>query len=178
MSMDASLLVAVALAVLAGLLFVLSRRMRRAAGLPAGRVIYADTGAWQRNEQALYSERHRLAGKPDYLVRQGGRVIPVEVKSGPAPDAPHEGHLLQLAAYCLLVAETSGNRPPYGILQYADRQYAIDYTAELEGRLRDALRRLRDDADADAARGPRRSHAAPERCARCGVRDSCDQRLA
>jgi CRISPR-associated exonuclease Cas4 len=173
--MDASLLVAVALAAVALLLFALSRRVRHATGLPAGRVIYTDTGAWQRNEQPLYSERHRLAGKPDYLVRQGGRLIPVEVKSGPAPDEPHEGHLLQLAAYCLLVSERFGARPPCGILQYADRQFAVDYTPELEARLRDALRDLR--RGAQSPRGPRRSHAAPERCARCGVRDSCDQRL-
>jgi len=56
---------------------VLSRRARRVAGLPAGRVIYSDTSRWQRAERPLFSHKHQLAGKPDYLVREGRALLPV-----------------------------------------------------------------------------------------------------
>ncbi len=170
-----AIVLALLVALAAIVLFLWSRRLRRASGLPRGRVTYSDTGAWQRNEQPLFSARHRLAGKPDYLVREGNAIVPVEVKSGHAPREPREGHVLQLAAYCLLVEENLGARPQYGIIQYADRQFAVDYTPELEAALFDALEGMRHDAL--AAAGPPRSHASAARCASCGVRDACDQRL-
>ena len=56
--------------------------------------------------EPLYASGANLAGKPDYLVRRWRYVLPVEVKSGPAPAEPYRSHVLQLAAYCLLVEET------------------------------------------------------------------------
>jgi len=66
-----------------------SRRARRATGLPSGKVIYADTSRWQHAERPLFSRQHQLTGKPDYLVREGRAIIPIEVKSSRAPaDGP------------------------------------------------------------------------------------------
>ena len=64
---------------------VWSHRARSATGLPNGKVIYADTSRWQRAERPLFSRQHQLTGKPDYLVREGRAIIPVEVKSSRAP---------------------------------------------------------------------------------------------
>jgi CRISPR-associated exonuclease Cas4 len=155
---------------------VLSRRTRSEAGLPKGQVIYSDTSRWQRAERPLFSRRHQLAGKPDYLVREGRAVIPIEVKSSRAPAfGPRQGHILQLAAYCLLVEETGGIRPTYGLIQYADRTFRVDNTPELVRTLLatlDAMRR-------DMARGQsHRSHNDPARCHRCSVRAACEERLA
>src|SRR5436309_14493028 len=83
-------------------LWLLARGGREREGLPAGVVVYADTGAWQRNERPLYSARYRLSGKPDYLVRDGQNMIPVEIKSRAAPQTPYLSHVMQLASYCLL----------------------------------------------------------------------------
>jgi CRISPR-associated exonuclease Cas4 len=157
-----------------------SRRARSATGLPSGRVVYADTSRWQRAERPLFSRRHQLAGKPDYLVRENcarenRAIVPVEVKSSRAPaQGPREGHILQLAAYCLLVEETEGARPTFGIIKYADEAFRVDNTQELDRALLatlDAMRR-------DLAHGQaHRSHADPARCRRCGVRAACDERL-
>ena len=167
--------VAVLLVLLAGYLFWQSARQRQASGLPGGRVIYTDTRSWGPLEKPLYDARTGLAGKPDYLVSQGNTVIPVEVKTGRTPPAPHDTHIFQLAAYCLLVERTQGVRPPYGILHYPERTFAIDYTPELEQALLDLLVEMR----REERRGESdRSHQVPARCARCGVRSSCDQRLA
>jgi CRISPR-associated exonuclease Cas4 len=147
---------------------------RKAAGLPVGRVTYADTGAWDRCEQPLFSRAQRLAGRPDYLVRSGAAVVPVEVKSGLAPRQPYAAHLLQLAAYCLLVEEQEGRAPPYGILKYEDQAFEIAYTPALRAELLAALAAMRRGLGADNVN---RSHEQPERCRGCGYREQCDQRL-
>ncbi len=83
-----------------------SGRQRRQAGLPGGRVIYTDTRAWGAVEKPLFNNELGLTGKPDYLVEKDGKLIPVEVKTGRAPNAPYDSHIFQLAAYCLLVDKT------------------------------------------------------------------------
>lgn len=159
---------------LALLLFWQANRQRRRAGLPAGRVIYADTRAWQAPEKPLYDALLGLTGKPDYLVEEGQQIIPIEVKSGHTPPAPYDSHIFQLAAYCLLVEKTYRRRPPYGILHYPTRHFAIGYTPELESALLDVLAAMRQQERRGEAH---RSHDEPQRCARCGFRHLCDERL-
>lgn len=145
-------------------------------GLPAGKVLYSDTADWLPLERPLRDRDLGLTGRPDYLVREAdGMIIPVELKSGQAPDVPHEGHILQLAAYCALVAATFKIRPTYGILQYSDRAFAVDYTPDLE---EDLLVLLDEIDEAREAGALDRDHDEPRRCARCGFRNQCDQRLA
>ena len=106
----------IALLILALILLWQSTRRQAQAGLPGGRMIYADTRAWGRVEKPLFAASLGLTGKPDYLVQSEGAIIPIEVKSGRPPAAPYDSHIFQLAAYCLLVEQTYGKRPPYGIL--------------------------------------------------------------
>jgi CRISPR-associated exonuclease Cas4 len=156
------------------LLLWLARRGRARSGLPQGRVIYTDTGGWSRLERPLFSREFSLTGKPDYLVADEDDVIPIEVKSSRAPAQPYPSHVLQLAAYCMLVEECYRRRPPYGVIKYGDRVFEVDYTPELEDELLATLDRMRADlADGDA---PRR-HDKPTRCRACGYRRHCEQRL-
>ena len=165
---------AILLAVLAVLFLFVSSRQRKAAGLPSGRVVYSDTSNWGKVEQPLYDSALGLTGKPDYLVEQNGALLPVEVKSGWAPPAPREGHLFQLAAYLLLVERTTGVRPPYGLIHYRNRTFAVDYTPELEARLTAMLAEIhRQERQSDV----HRSHDEPSRCAACGYRGVCDEKL-
>ena len=145
------------------------------AGLPAGRIIYSDTGAWERVEKPLFSRRHLLTGKPDYLVEQNGHLIPVEVKPNRSSSQPYDSDVLQLAAYCLLVEETYGQRPAHGLIRYKNQTFAVDYTPELREMLLDTLDAMRRDA---AAHDVNRSHEQAGRCRACGFRADCAQRLA
>lgn len=168
------LYIALGLLLAAILFFWLSNRQRKAAGLPGGRVIYTDTRSWGKLEKPLYHHGLGLTGKPDYLIQQNGQIIPVEVKSGRAPDAPYDSHIYQLASYCLLVEKTYGKRPPYGIIHYNNRDFAVDYTRELESSLLDLLAEMkRDERKKEVAR----SHEQVSRCTRCGFRKICDQSL-
>lgn len=173
--MDALIWLALVLLLVGVVAIVWSRRARGASGLPTGRIVYADTSRWQRAARPLFSQGHQLTGKPDYLVRDGRAVIPAEVKSSRAPaDGPRQGHVLQLAAYCLLVEETEGIRPAYGIIKYADETFRVDNTPALRHSLLGTLDMMR----RDLARGEsHRNHADPARCRRCGARDACDERL-
>lgn len=152
-----------------------SNRQQKAAGLPGGRVIYTDTDGWGKVEKPLFHATLGLTGKPDYLIEKNGQIIPVEVKSGLAPEAPYDSHIFQLASYCLLVERTYRKRPPYGIIHYENRDFAIEYTRELESALIELLAGMRRD---DARRNVLRSHEQASRCKRCGYRNVCEEKLA
>ena len=156
-------------------LFFISGRQRRLSGLPGGRVIYTDTRSWGKVEKPLFDRDLGLTGKPDYLVEQNGRIIPVEVKTGRAPEAPYDSHIFQVAVYCLLVQKTYGKRPPHGIIHYPGRDFAVDFTSDLENALLDLIADMRIDGNRAEVR---RSHEDGQRCRRCGFRGGCDQRLA
>lgn len=163
------------LIVTALILLWLGGRQRKSAGLPPGRVLYSDPKIIGEPEKPLFDPDTLLTGKPDYLVEDRGRIIPVEVKSGWAPPEPYPGHIYQVLAYCLLVNHTYHKRPPYGILRYRNRSFSIEYTPEGERELRLLIDEMH---DASRKRELDCSHNDSGRCARCGYRSVCDQKLA
>ncbi|HVG31331.1 MAG TPA: CRISPR-associated protein Cas4 [Pyrinomonadaceae bacterium] len=169
---------------------IAARGRARATGLPEGELVYGDTGfavgkiaparlnaEGERQERPLVSRRHGLTGRPDYLVRTRDGIIPVEAKSArrPAGGRPYDSHLMQLAAYCLLVEDALGARVPYGVVRYADAEVRVEYTDELRETLLETLAEIRDAREAEDVH---RSHDEPRRCASCGYRDVCDESLA
>ena len=96
---------------LLGLLLVASAtRGRRNLGLGHGETIALDN-------RTLFSERLKLAGRPDRIIRQGEDLIPEEWKSSKRVS---EGHRLQLGTYFLLIEEEYGVRPPFGVVVLGD----------------------------------------------------------
>ena len=169
----------IVLLLLAGLLLYLALwLMRRASrnqqrsGLPEGKLVYADTGRWSEVAKPYFSQRYRLTGKPDYLVETDDGIVPVEVKRSPAPPGgrAYDSHVMQLAAYCLLVEEAHGEAPPHGVIRYADATVQIDWTEALRSLLLETLDDMRDDL---TRRDVARSHDDAARCAACGVRHAC-----
>jgi CRISPR-associated exonuclease Cas4 len=170
---------ALLLILLAILLLWFSSRHRKASGLPGGRIIYTDTRGWGRLEKPLYDSGLGLTGKPDYLIEQGKKVIPVEVKSSRVPESPYDSHIFQLAAYCLLVDRVLGKRPPYGIIHYKDRSnatrsFAVDYTRDLEEAVVGILTEIRAN---EKRKEVARSHESPARCKSCGYGFVCEEKL-
>ncbi len=171
-----SLLISIAaiLIFLALVLFGISHLLAKRTGIPDGRIIYSDPGVWKKALKPLYDAGIGLTGRPDYLIKKDDQIIPAEVKSSWAPRSPYDSHILQLAAYCVLVESTYGQRPPYGLLRYKNRTFKIKFTSALEERVLekiDIIRKQKNKADTP------RSHNHPNRCARCGYRNICDQRL-
>ena len=161
------------LLLLALLLLLWALRLRRTTGLPWAPVIYQDTGG-RAPEKPLIARRLGLVGKPDYLLELRGRTIPVEVKPGRRAQRPYESDLMQLAAYCVLVEETSGVAPPYGLLRYAEQTFRLDYNEQTRSELLALLDEMRDElAQPDCDR----SHDDPRRCGNCGFFEQCEQAL-
>src|SRR5436190_9602441 len=117
-------------AIIAAFLLRQSGRAEQArTGLPIdARVVYSDTGAWERVEKPLYSRRYRLTGKPDYIVRdETGAMIPIEVKPNRNARGPRHSDTMQLMAYGILIEEKFGVRPEYGLLKYRDDVFRIQF---------------------------------------------------
>ena len=100
-------------------------------------------------------------------------------RSRSRPAAPHgnpiRGIVLQLLAYCLLVEEHHGVRPPYGLIRYPEREFRIAYDRRRERELRVLVAGIA--AVKRRAVEQHRSHRQPDRCAACGFRAHCDERL-
>jgi CRISPR-associated exonuclease Cas4 len=162
---------AVVLLVVAGRVFLTALRSR--AGVPPGRVLYCDTGG--RETKVLVSALYQLKGKPDYVLDVANGVVPVEIKSGrrpPGGDA-HLGHVMQLAAYCVLCEEHFHRPVPYGVVKYSDGAVRVPFTPALRRDLRDLLEEMR-----RAGRGGmRRNHSQPRRCATCSFVGACDEAI-
>jgi len=156
-------------------LLAISRRLRQESGAPSGEVFYDDTSGQARGQ--FFSKRLLMAGKPDYLMKdRNGNLIPVEVKSGNAPRTgrPYESHLMQLAAYFLLIEDVLQRPAPYGLIRYRNRTLRVANTNELRERLMDVIAQMR----ALLARGAaHRNHNRAQRCSRCSVAHACDERL-
>jgi CRISPR-associated exonuclease Cas4 len=169
-------------------------RETKRAGLPAGALLYSDTGRpvgrvagmevgrdGKRQERPLVSEALELVGRPDYLIETEGGVVPVEVKSTacPAGGRPYDSHLAQLAAYCLLVEEVLGASVPYGLVKYRDREVRVEYTDKLREQALALIAEMKADINASAdGEEVHRSHDDPRRCAGCSLRDVCTESLA
>lgn len=159
--------------------FFLRRAGRAAqgrAGVPVtARVVYSDTGAWDRVEKPLFSRRYQLTGKPDYIVRdETGAIVPIEVKPARTAAEPRHSDTMQLMAYGILIQESYGTLPAYGLLKYRDRVFEIAFTEEL---VEECLETTREMRRARRAQNVSRNHADPVRCKYCGYREACEEKL-
>ena len=152
---------------------LLAKLAREKYGATKGEVTYVDHP--QAKPELLVSEKHGLRGRPDYVIAEGDHLIPVEVKTGRTPRGPLFSHILQLAAYCLLIEETSGKAPPHGITKYEEASHEIEYNPDLKklvvGKLEEMRRAL---AKGEA----HRNHQRPGKCIHCSRREGCPERLA
>jgi len=169
-----TLILPIAALLIALVLLLISRAIKQGTGMPEGRIVFADPGLWGKPEKPFYDSALGLTGKPDYLIKQGGAIVPVEVKSMWAPREPYDSHVLQLGAYCLLSERHFGRRPDHGLLRYRNRTFKIPFSSALENEVLDTIQEIRGYKELDDVC---RSHGQPNRCARCGFREQCDQKL-
>ncbi len=88
----------------------LADRLRRLHGLFSQQQQLAYTDMPEGTADLLVSQQHGIRGRPDYILYddETDDYIPIEVKTGRVPRGPYFSHILQLAAYALLVEETYG----------------------------------------------------------------------
>jgi CRISPR-associated exonuclease Cas4 len=165
---------ALILLVFAVILFWLSGLLKKGTGLPSIQVAYQDTLHGEALHKPLFDKKLCLTGRPDYLVREKGEMIPVEVKMRKAPGHPFDSHIMQLAAYCKLVEVEYGKRPSYGIIKYSDRSFNVPYTEKLEAQLLELMKDIRLEEQFNDVH---RSHDHIGRCQNCGYSEICEEKL-
>jgi CRISPR-associated exonuclease Cas4 len=134
-----------------------------------GEIKYVDNG----EPRMLRSERLGLQGRPDYILEIEGEMVPVELKSGRTPKGPLFSHILQVAAYCVLLEE-EGQKVTHGILRYEEAEHEIEYNQDLRIMVLSKL----DDMRALMKSGDvHRNHHRPGKCRSCSRREGCPERL-
>jgi len=115
-----------------------------------------------------------LSGSPDYIIKLGENIIPVEEKKGRTPRGPLFSHILQIAAYCALIEEAYGTPPPYGLLKYPEHEHEIEYNDDLRKMLTEKLEEMR---RAIRTGEVHRDHERPGKCRYCSRREGCPEKL-
>ncbi len=141
--------------------------------MPDGEVDYVDKS--NEKSKLFQSERYRLRGRPDYIVKEDGEKIPVEIKTGRVPKGPFFSHILQTAAYCLLIEDETGRAPPYGIIKYGDEEFEVEYDEDLKNLL---LEKLSDMREIFQTQDVHRNHNRKGKCENCSRREICPESLA
>ena len=159
----------------ASVVLAVSVRLRRTSGLPEGEIVSSDMGV-ETKGKPLYSARYGLTGTPDYLISTPHGLVPVEVKPTRKEEEPRQSHLLQVLAYCLLVEDTQGRKPPYGLLRYSSATFRVDYNDATRAHLLEVMDAMRKLAELEEWQ-VERNHRLPGRCRACGYRSVCDQSL-
>jgi CRISPR-associated exonuclease Cas4 len=136
-----------------------------------GKIEYIDVD----NTKVFKSERYGMSGTPDYVIKVGENVIPVEEKTGRTPKGPLFSHILQIATYCLLIEDVTGKAPPYGLLKYPEHEHEIEYNEDLKKMLLQKAAEMREIVKSGNAH---RNHNRPGKCVHCSRRDVCPEKLA
>jgi CRISPR-associated exonuclease Cas4 len=155
------------LAAIFGLLLIAwALRTRKNRGLGAGKTEALD-------DLVLVSQALKLVGRPDRITRQGEFLIPEEWK--PSARRIYPGHRLQVIAYCLLVEEHFGVRPPHGVVVLAGgKRVEVPNTEELQAEVLTVAARIREHRQNIREEIPVRQPAA--KCCACGQLSHCRQR--
>jgi CRISPR-associated exonuclease Cas4 len=158
-------------------LLVWARAVRKIArsGIPEGRLVFQDVDRRRELRRPLVSRRCGLAGKPDYLLETTEGLVPLEIKSKDSLRCgPYASDNAQLTAYCVLVEDTTGVAPPYGIIQYPNQSWRVQYTSQTREQILQVIEEVR---VARQSRSAHRNHNQPGRCRACGFWNVCDERI-
>lgn len=122
----------------------------------------------------LYSATLGLSSKPDALIKEDGFVIPVDIK--PLSNKVRDRHIVAMMINLLLIEESAGVRPPYGILLLGkDKRRVKIKNSEEKQRW---VAALLDEMRSIAGGVPAIPAPAPYKCRHCDVRDGCEHSLA
>ncbi len=142
---------------------------RRSLKLPQGDLVYEDING---QGEMLTSDAHPLVGKPSYVIRlPDGRFVPIAVqKEAINTMQPESHHILQVAAYCLILEDYAEEPLTHGILRYPDREFTVDYTPALRKKV---IRTLQEMAVCSEQHPPALQKQKAAKCRTCTFQPMC-----
>ena len=145
--------------------------MKNKHNIPSGNITYQDLN---KPAKPFFSNKYKITGKPDFIIKNNNCYIPVEVKSGFCTE-PQKNHIVQLAAYCQLLEENYERFCPYGIIVYSDRsRYKIPFDPKIRFELETALKNMRKIMKTGKIL---RNHNDFSKCNNCSMRSYCDFKI-
>ncbi|HEY7348958.1 MAG TPA: PD-(D/E)XK nuclease family protein [Ktedonobacterales bacterium] len=146
-----------------------ARQERKAAQqLPEGRIVYQGVDG---TGEPLLATSYPLSGKPDYVILSPeGMPIPVELKLTIESEEAQRHHVMQLAAYFVILEDLYDRPPTYGVLRYANKDFTIQYSEALK---RKVARRLAEMEHCDEQHPPTLTHQLPSKCHACPFQPIC-----
>jgi len=120
------------------------------------------------------SKKYGISGRPDYILQQNGAEIPVEIKTGRIPRGPLFSHIIQVAAYCLILEDNRGKPITHGLLRYGSVEHEVEFTPDLKKLVIDKAEDIR---KARIAGGAHRNHNRPSKCKGCSRKTVCPEKL-
>ena len=146
MNRESFLLLALGLAFLLFLLCLWLKRLKR----DQTKIVSQDLTSKNKllsvkKSETYYSKKYGIAGRPDEVKEECGEWIPYEFKSSVYKGRVYPAHIMQLAAYCLLIEDTKGYKPSYGIIEYQNHREPIYYTKDLRANLLTQIKKIRNE---------------------------------
>ena len=138
--------------------------------IPNGKITYSDLNV---PAKPFFSKHYRITGKPDYVVIENDKYIPIELKSG-SHHMPRQNHILQLATYCQLLEENYGGFVPYGRLVYNDSDFKIPFDPKLRFELESVITTMRNSLYHGNVEI---NHSDTSKCRACSMRKYCKDTL-
>jgi CRISPR-associated exonuclease Cas4 len=125
------------------------------------------------SEVFVRSDKLELKGKIDRIEKHETKIMPVEIKTGKAPkEGVWEGHLIQIAAYMMLLEDQFNKKADEGVVDYINEK--IKRTVKMNPFLREEVIKLK-----DKVKRLLNSTQVPEmcrhekKCDKCGIREEC-----
>lgn len=148
-------------------LFLLLKSTKVPKPVYRSRTVYSDHR--EKPEKALFSSKHGLIGRPDFILHTKDGLLPLEIKHSLRPQQPYFSHVMQLISYCLLM-EDRGDRPKYGFIQYrSGKAFSISYTEEMKASLLKTMEEMR----GCLASGQKPKAVRRGKCDKCGCKEEC-----
>ncbi len=147
-------------------------RRHRGAGFSLSDVTLAIDGSSMLPDREYVSTTQGLAGRPDALIREDEKVIPIERK--PLAKKLRDRYVVQMLVYLRLVEEFEGIKPPHGYLLLGPKCRRVKITNSetkqmwVSGLIAEMRRILEGGTPVPTPH--------PMKCAKCDVRDRCSAR--
>lgn len=138
--------------------------------IPKGKITYSDLNV---PAKPFFSNRYKITGKPDYIVFENDKYIPIEFKSG-SYDMPKQNHILQLATYCQLLEDSYGDFVPYGRLVYSNSDFKIPFDPKLRFELELVISKMKKSIKYGNVE---LNHNNSGKCRKCSMKKHCTDNL-
>jgi CRISPR-associated exonuclease Cas4 len=148
--------------------------------LPKGaEMVTVDDIGNRKGTKPLTSKRHYLVGAPDLVIEENGKKVPVEMKTGRIPVKPHFSHVMQLAAYLVLMDVNYDQETPYGYLEYSPskkerKRFKVDWDLMTKALVLSKVSEIRESERTGVVH---RNHHREGKCRGCSRRQGCPERL-